>query len=372
LIHLLEERKQAAFVWRSGSNNEILILSTASAIKDADGQVMGALVMEKTNAAILALQDQTLEILLLISLVLFFSTGIILLIYSGNLVNRVLHLKQSIEKVMSQEGKLKQEFSYIHQHDEIGQLSRSFATLFQQLNRYTGYLESMVSKLSHELGTPLSIIKSSLENMQIQGVSDDNKIFLQRAIEGSQRLNLMLTRMGEASRLEQALQSSQKVMTEINQLLTQYIGGIQVAHPEMEFVLKLPATSIYGIVCPELTAQLLDKLINNAISFHQPQSSILITLSENSKKSTYNIDIFNQGKHIPKKIENSLFDSMVSYRKKTGQAHRSEVNLGLGLHVSKLICQYHHGKLNFINREKEYRPGLNFVLISVNLFCPSM
>lgn len=378
LIHLygkeidgaLDGSSKPSSVWLAGNNSEILVLSTASAIKDNAGNIIGALVMEKTNAAILALQDQTLENLLLISMILFLATGILLLIYSGRLVHRVLHLKKSIEKVMSHEGKLKQEFDYVHSHDEMGQLSRSFATLFQQLNRYTGYLETMVSKLSHELGTPLSIIKSSLENMQLQGVSDKNTIFLNRALAGSQRLTHMLTRMGEASRLEQALQSSDKEAIEINQFLSHYIEAIQLANSNIDFSLKLALNPIFSMICPELIAQLLDKLINNAISFHTPQSTIRLTIAENLEKSTYTIDIFNEGELIPDKIKNSLFDSMLSFRDNFSNGQRSaadkkEVNLGLGLHIAKLITTYHHGNIFYINRKKDndwQEDGVSFIV----------
>jgi len=264
---------------------------------------------------------------------------------------------------MSHEGKLKQHFHHTHSHDEIGQLSLSFASLFEQLEHYTEYLETMVRKLSHELGTPLSIIKSSLENMQIQGISNNNSVFLRRAIDGSQRLGRILSRMSEASRLEQALQSSQKEVIEINQFIEQYIEGIQQANPDIHMALKLPEKSIIGHICPELIAQLLDKLISNAISFHAPGSHIHIILAENHPQSSfqpslnYHIEIFNFGQLIPDNIKDKLFESMISFRparqSKTKIKSTKEVNLGLGLHIAKLISNYHDGKLFFINRKKD-------------------
>ncbi|MCU7834455.1 MAG: hypothetical protein KZQ83_04295 [gamma proteobacterium symbiont of Taylorina sp.] len=374
LIHLhgkeidlaLSGSNKSSSAWLDGSNSDILILSTASAIKDSKDNIIGALIIEKTNASILAIQDQTLEKLLFISLILFFSTGIILLIYSGRLVHRILHLKESIEHVMSREGKLKHEFRSLHGHDEIGQLSQSFSSLFQQLNRYTEYLESMVRKLSHELGTPLSIIKSSLENMQMQGISKDNSIFLQRAMDGSHRLSRMLSRMSEASRLEQALQNSHKEIVDINQFLSQYIESIQLANPAVSFSVNLPEKIILSLICPELIAQLLDKLISNAISFHIPTSTIEIILSENDSSSTYTIELFNCGQWIPDKIKSSLFDSMVSIRSTHKKKTSKEVNLGLGLHIAQLISSYHNGKIFYLNRKKENRHylenGVSFIV----------
>jgi signal transduction histidine kinase len=50
--------------------------------------------------------------------------------------------------------------------DEIGDLARSFEKLFEVVGSYTDYLRTLASKLSHELNTPLAIVKSSLDNLE--------------------------------------------------------------------------------------------------------------------------------------------------------------------------------------------------------------
>jgi len=358
--------------WLAGSNSQTLILSTASPIRDEQDNILGALVLEKTNATILALQDKTVEKLLLVSLVLFFSTGILLLLYSGRLVSRILQLQRAAEEALTQDGKLKPVFPSSHSQDEIGQLSRSFATLMQRLNQYTGYLESLAGKLSHELRTPLSIIKSSLENMQFQEVEEKNQVFLQRALDGSERLSLILTRMGEASRLEQALQSSEKQKIEINQFMQNYVEAIKLANADTEFSLILPPESVYCFIAPELIAQLLDKLIANAISFNIPGTFIEIAIIRDEQRQCVQMDIFNQGTWIVKEQQNSIFDSMVSHRFSSRELAQKELkkpnqlNLGLGLHIARLISEYHQAKLAFYNRKTKNKAwhanGVSFVL----------
>jgi len=364
-----QTQAKSAAAWLAGSNSQTLILSTASPIYAQNGKVLGALVLEKTNAAILALQDQTFEKILLISLIIFISTAIILLVYSGRLVNRILKLQMAAEQALTQEGKLNPNFPCSRSSDEIGHLSRSFSTLMQRLNQYTSYLESLAGKLSHELRTPLSVIKSSLENMQFQGVSDNNQVFMERALDGSKRLSLILTRMGEASRLEQAIQSDEKQKIEMIQFIQSYMDGIKTANPHIKYQLLLPSEPVFCWISPELIAQLLDKLIENAISFHELNSSIKIELKKNDNNQLL-IDVFNCGPWIDSSRYASIFDSMVSHREAEKAPEKNnknkQVNLGLGLHIARLISEYHQAELHFFNRQanKNVWPnnGVSFVL----------
>ena len=56
--------------------------------------------------------------------------------------------------------------------DEIGDLSRSFSTMLARLSQHHAYLESMASRLSHELRTPIASIKGYAETL-IDGALDE-------------------------------------------------------------------------------------------------------------------------------------------------------------------------------------------------------
>jgi two-component system sensor histidine kinase ChvG len=57
--------------------------------------------------------------------------------------------------------------------DELGDLARSFGRLFEEVAGHTEYLRTLASKLSHELNTPLAIVKSSLDNLDHQRLPAD-------------------------------------------------------------------------------------------------------------------------------------------------------------------------------------------------------
>src|SRR5690606_11672258 len=95
---------------------------------------------------------------------------------------------------------------------------------------------------------------------------------------------------------------------------------------------------------PELFAQMLDKIIANAVDFSAANS--LISLSLHTTEKQLSLQISNQGAILPDKMQHQLFDSMVSVRQSqsTEQAH-----LGLGLFIAKIITQYHQGDISISN-----------------------
>lgn len=100
---------------------------------------------------------------------------------------------------------------------------------------------------------------------------------------------------------------------------------------------------------PGRIRQLLDKLIENAISFHHPQTPIEIGLVDNSahllsasSRGTTTITVSNQGPTIPGELQNQIFNSMVSYRQQKG----SGPHLGLGLYIVRTIVEHHQGKVS--------------------------
>ena len=89
--------------------------------------------------------------------------------------------------------------------DELGDLARSFSTMVEKLHQYNQYLESMASRLAHELRTPVSIVRSSLDNIATDQLDDENAVYVKRAHDGLERLSLILNNMSEATRLEHSL-----------------------------------------------------------------------------------------------------------------------------------------------------------------------
>ncbi|MCW8834380.1 MAG: ATP-binding protein, partial [Colwellia sp.] len=276
------------------------------------------------------------------------------IIFATRITSRIRHLSNQAENAIDKQGRIIGKMSPSKSNDEIGDLSRSFTTAVNRLSEYNHYLENMSSRLSHELRTPIAVVKTSLENLAIQAQQhlslaepSDKNAYIDRAQAGINTLNLILTNMSEATRLEQMLIHTEKLEFDLKTVVDGCIAGYEQVYPDLTFNLntKLSQLNFYG--SPEHIVQLLDKVINNAVEFSQDR---IITIALTQQGNYIELAISNNGTLLPEQLSESLFDSMVSMRDKSKQ---EQPHLGLGLYIARLICQFHHGS---IQAQNHYSP----------------
>ncbi|NNE60344.1 MAG: hypothetical protein HKN35_05595, partial [Woeseia sp.] len=226
--------------------------------------------------------------------------------------------------------------------DEIGDLSRSFASVLKQLGEYNEYLRTLASKLSHELRTPLTIVKSSLENLEHETLSEEGRRYTGRARDGVERLKNILGAMSEASRVEEVINQAETESFDLDRILHSTISAYRDAWLERQFTYEKSGGSAEMQGAPELIIQMLDKLVDNAVDFSAAGDTIAIRLHADDK--VLRLEVHNPGPPLPEKMRGQLFASMISVRKNGDDAH-----LGLGLFIARLIAQGHGGTMQAEN-----------------------
>ncbi len=334
---------KAAVRWRHSSNENLSILIAAQPVYRND-KLLGVVAIEETNGSILIMQNRALEVLISLSLLSFLVTTIILLGFATRLSYRIRKLRNEAEQSIGNDGRVLAEITTTRIHDEIGDLNHSFSTMLNRLSQYNLYLETMASKLAHELRTPISVVRSSLDNLENTQTAEEAAVYRQRAKEGINRLSGILTRMSEATRLEQTLQHEDVEVFNLTKLVQACSHAYAQTHTLHHFPLTLKTDhDVWLKGSPELIAQLLDKLTDNARDFAPKHSDISIVLDQTNEYTI--LSVLNQGPALPATMQGNLFDSMVSLRsEKTEQPH-----LGLGLYIVRLIADFHHGKASVHN-----------------------
>jgi two-component system, OmpR family, sensor histidine kinase ChvG len=329
--------------WRDTPDKQVRILTVSYPVV-INGEPVGAIAIEETSNAILILQNRAMEIVINLSVLTFFITLVVLLSYATRLSIRIRRLRDEAEQAISDEGRIESAFSITNSSDEIGDLSRSFTEMLARLGEYNRYLESMAGKLSHELRTPITVVRSSLENLQMAKSDEQRERYILRASEGMSRLNDILSRMSEATRLEQTLQSETLENVNPGQLVGRCVEGYKLAYPEVNFIIEIDCADrceITGV--PDLLAQMLDKLVSNAVDFHTHSTPIVLSVKQ--QKNTIQLSVINQGRFLPDEMRDNLFESMVSVRHKKGD----QPHLGLGLYIVRLIVEFHNGSVRAVN-----------------------
>jgi two-component system, OmpR family, sensor histidine kinase ChvG len=328
----------AASGWRQAGDDERARLLIAVPLM-AGGPVRGVLVLEQVQDTHLLFAQRALVFLLAATLLAIFLTSIIMLVFTGVLSYRIRRLRNAAERALRGHGGSDQGFPHSTARDELGDLSRSFAKLMDEIAAYTHYLNTLASKLSHELNTPLAIVRSSLDNLEHETLPEQARTYAARARDGAERLGGILRAMSEASRIERAVEQAEPEDFDLRSLVQGCAEGYRVLAGARRIDTVMPVSALLMHGAPELIAQALDKLFDNALSFCPEDGWIRITLERRENGAL--LSMANQGPLLPAGYETRLFDSLVSVREHRGGGS----HLGLGLYIVRLVAEAHHGKV---------------------------
>jgi dedicated sortase system histidine kinase len=342
-------------LWRGTINRDVAIISAAQPIFVGD-DIVGAVVVEETTASIQILKQSALEKLLGVTLVVVGAALAILLLFATRLATRIRKLHAAAEAAIDSQGRLRAPIVASEARDEIGDLSRTMAGVLQRLREYNAYLEAMAGRLSHELRTPVAVVRSSLDNLKAQPLAPEARVYVERAGEGVDRLARLISRLSEATRLERMLESAERERFDLAAVVAGCVEGYRSAYAPRKFELAVrpepsvrgepveprPSTGsgrteLYGV--PDAIAQMLDKLAENANDFAPPDTPIIVSLE--ARGSGAILAVQNAGPALPAPARARLFDSMVSLR--GPDARTDGEHLGLGLYIVRIVAEFHGG-----------------------------
>ena len=331
--------------WRATDPNGVLLVA-AVPLRSEDA-LRGALVLEQANPALPILANRALSSLLVASLLALLVTALLLLLFGGVLGWRIRRLRNATERATRAGGRLAGPLPLVDAKDELGDLARSFGRLFDEVSSYTDYLQTLASKLSHELQTPLAIVKSSLDNLDHQNLPEASLPYLERARDGAGRLGGIVRAMSESSRVERAIASAEAEDFDLRALVSGCAEGYRVLAGARALRVSLPASPLPFHGAPDLIAQALDKLFDNARSFSAEDGWISITLEGSGAEVI--LRMANSGPLLPQAMQDRLFDSLVSLRERSARGVGETPHLGLGLHVVRLVAELHQGQASAAN-----------------------
>ncbi|HXN16549.1 MAG TPA: ATP-binding protein, partial [Usitatibacter sp.] len=336
--------------WRGTRDRDVAILSAAQPIFVGD-DIVAAVVVEETTGSIQLLKQSALENLLAITLAVVGAALATLLAFASRLAARIRRLHREAEEAIDSQGRIRAAITPTLAKDEIGDLTRTMAAVLERLRGYNAYLEAMAGRLSHELRTPVAVVRSSLDNLKEQTLSREARVYVERAGEGVGRLARLISRLSEATRLERLLETAERHRFDLASVVAGCIEGYRAAHPARRFEFTPPARPVEVEGVADAFAQLLDKLIDNAHDFAPANSPIVVSLASERERAVLAVE--NEGSLLPETMREGLFDSMVSLRaeQRNSDAHPPlGEHLGLGLYIVRLVAEFHGGRVRAQNR----------------------
>lgn len=250
----------------------------------------------------------------------------------------------------------------ISQKDEIGILARNIDALAGRLaetEQERGRLEQMrqefISNISHELRTPVTVMKGSLEVLDEGLVTEPEEIkeYVHQMLADANYLQRLVNDLLELSRLESNDFKIEKTELNFTDVLTESVRSIRriANHRQIEIRLNIsyafvPFTGDYGRL-----RQMFTIFLDNAVKFSPAGGMVAVEMKAGEK---YVVLIHNDGSYIPKEEISGIFERF--------QRKRSECNkegTGLGLPIAREIAKRHGGA---IYCESTREKGTDFIL----------
>ena len=225
---------------------------------------------------------------------------------------------------------------------EIDELANTLNYLEQEVSKTDEYRRDLMSNVSHDLKTPLTMIKAYAE--MIRDITLDNKEKtkenLNVIIDEIYRLNIFVNDILELSKLQNNQDNLNIEKLDIVELINDILKRYQIIKETENYNLILESpSSIIVKADKKRISQVIYNLINNAINYTGDDLTVTIRITENAKDCK--IEIIDTGKGIDEKDLTNIWNR---YYKKEKNHKRNVVGTGLGLSIVKNILEQHHFK----------------------------
>ncbi len=312
------------------------------------------------------LQQSFIRIFPVILLIVFVTALVVSWLYSRMITKPVLEISRISEKMSD----LQLDWTVDEQRtDELGtlgkslnRLSRNLSTALSDLQNANRKLEADIehekeleqtrtnffSAVSHELKTPVTIIKGQLEGMLLGiGAYKDREKYLTRALEIANTLETMVQEILTISRLETAGADFKKDCLDCVQIIKSYLSETEDLIAEKDLQIDLdapPAALIAGNKL--LMEKVFSNLIGNAIKYSPQEASIYISVHTEHRQIEFSVE--NTGAHIPENSIPKLFDAF--YRVEQSRSRKTGGS-GLGLYIVQEILHQHESECTVCNTQ---------------------
>lgn len=251
--------------------------------------------------------------------------------------------------------------------DEIGVLSYSLNDLSKKLAAALSDLQEANQKLqadidmerrlekqrveffaaaSHELKTPITIIKGQLQGMLYQvGRYKDRETYLAQSLEITDTLGKMVQELLTISRLDTPGYTCKKSNLNLSNLINDRLTAFEDLFMQKDLTVEQsisPEVFISGDM--QLLQKALDNILGNAAAYSEAGNQIIVKLWKKNEKA--NLTIENTGAHIPDEAISKLFEPF--YRIDQSR-NRQTGGTGLGLYIVKTILNLHEAKIEVAN-----------------------
>lgn len=219
--------------------------------------------------------------------------------------------------------------------------------------------KKFISNASHELKTPLAVIRANTQLLQKE-ISADNK-HLEYIHQETERMIVLVNKMLTLVRLDTAQNQAQPKRFRVDEALYDIICPMESVAYEKKIRMTVDIQEeMYIDGIEDQIQNLLSILLNNAISYTPEYGEIVIRAYIQAKK--FYLKVSNSGDPIPEEIRDRLFERFF----RADEAREDNGHYGLGLSIASSIAANHGGRIRV-----DYEDHKNVFSVVLNAHSPA-
>ena len=223
---------------------------------------------------------------------------------------------------------------------EIDELATNLNNAQKELSKTDELRRDLMANVSHDLKTPLTMIKAYAEMIRDISYKDDKKReeHLNIIISETDRLNILVNDILNLSKLQADAEELKKETFDITKEIKEIIQKYEIIKEteNYKFIIEMPENAYVSADKNKLN-QVIYNLINNAINYTGDDKTVTIRIIE--ERGKYTIEIKDTGKGIKKEEIAIIWDK---YYKNEKNHKRNIVGTGIGLSIVKNILEAHN------------------------------
>lgn len=226
-------------------------------------------------------------------------------------------------------------------YSEIDALADTLTRTSMELEKSDNMQRDMIANVSHDLRTPLTMVKSYAE--MIRDLSGDNpekrNLHLQVIIDEADRLNQLVEDMLQLSRMQGGAIVLDRTIFNLKETVKTLMQPYEILEKQEGLHVYFVCQESYLFVDgdEERIKQVISNLINNAVKFAGTDNTVIVNLKRHGDKAL--CEVIDHGVGIPQAELSHIWEK---YYKNSQNAGRPVQGTGLGLSICKEILTLHH------------------------------
>ena len=289
--------------------------------------------------------DSLIEIFIIIAPVFFIFSIIGGYVISSKSLSRIDSIIKKTEEITTQN--LNEKIEGEEFKDEYGRLVKKMNEMILRIKNSIQYMNQFSISASHELKTPLTILRGEIEiALRSRKTPQEYIQILQSNYEETLRLISIVDKLFFISKADHSLIKIKKEKTSLNEFLEGIISSLKNIGKDKNICLSLKLNSEMEIeIDKELIRSAITNLIENAVKYGFENQEVIVSMKSIQNKKV-KISVINKGEGIPAETLPKIFDRF--FRAESSRS-RSTGGVGLGLSVVKSIVNWHNGEVNAVS-----------------------